>query len=381
MPVTVRPYVKRGARGWEVDISLCWPDGLPPGRLRKKSPHPTEKDSRRWGLSLEANLLARGRHPPAAEPAPAPPPAPLFSEVAPLWLAAQEARRKAENTLRLREAIVRIRLLPLFADRPVDGFTPADFRRVMSGVRQTKRRGIQPLAAGTVNHHLLVLSAILRFAKAEGHLTQDPPRPELLPAPQPEIEIYEPDDLRRLLEAASAHSPRAYAALLLGCDAGLRVGELVGLLWADVRFDKGALRIWHQGEAVRGQRTPTTKTRRARSVEMTRRLSEALQAIRHLESPRVFPSLTRGILRGWVGSCEKKAGLPVRQNCHRLRHTFGSRLAAAGATLREIAEVMGHTSLQTTERYMHLARAHRGRAVALLDGDVMETGRLQKGGD
>jgi integrase len=83
-----------------------------------------------------------------------------------------------------------------------------------------------------------------------------------------------------------------------------------------------------------------------------------------------------------LGRAERVAGLRARKDgsqapVHRLRHTFGSRLAAAGATVREIAELLGHTSLQMAEWYIHLARAHRSRANRLLEvgGVLEESGR------
>ena len=57
----------------------------------------------------------------------------------------------------------------------------------------------------------------------------------------------------------------------------------------------------------------------------------------------------------------------VKHGVHVLRHTFCSRLAACGATTKEIQELAGHKNLTTTERYMHLAAGGRERAIALLN--------------
>jgi integrase len=61
---------------------------------------------------------------------------------------------------------------------------------------------------------------------------------------------------------------------------------------------------------------------------------------------------------------------------HVLRHTFGARLAMAGAPAKAIQEVMGHANLSTTERYMHLTPQAARDAIHRLDafrGDVGET--------
>jgi site-specific recombinase XerD len=65
---------------------------------------------------------------------------------------------------------------------------------------------------------------------------------------------------------------------------------------------------------------------------------------------------------------------------HILRHTFCSRLAMRGATVKSIQELAGHQHLSTTQRYMHLSPAARESAIRLLDapieklGDGLETG-------
>jgi len=65
---------------------------------------------------------------------------------------------------------------------------------------------------------------------------------------------------------------------------------------------------------------------------------------------------------------------------HILRHTFCSRLAMRGATVKSIQELAGHQHLTTTQRYMHLSPAARESAIRLLDapaeklGDGLETG-------
>lgn len=73
----------------------------------------------------------------------------------------------------------------------------------------------------------------------------------------------------------------------------------------------------------------------------------------------------------WEHALER-AGL-TNVHFHDLRHTFGSWLAQAGRTPKEIQEALGHTTLAMTNRYMHLAPSHLRAAVAVLDG-VLDSG-------
>ena len=117
------------------------------------------------------------------------------------------------------------------------------------------------------------------------------------------------------------------------------------------------------------------KTRR---IPMTKRLADALSAIRHLRGPRVLyqregERVTETTLRSWMERAERAAGLPVTGHIHRLRHTFCSHLAMRGAPAKAIQELAGHADLSTTMRYMHLSPASLNQAIHLLEQPVFST--------
>ena len=73
--------------------------------------------------------------------------------------------------------------------------------------------------------------------------------------------------------------------------------------------------------------------------------------------------------RKWFETSLKKAGIPVGikdVHWHTLRHTFASRLVIAGVSLDEVSELMGHTTLEMTKRYAHLANKNHQEALAVL---------------
>jgi integrase len=222
---------------------------------------------------------------------------------------------------------------------------------------------------------LSLLVQLLRTAHAWG-LRGPVAAAKYLKAPPAEVHPYEPEEERRLVAAAKALGPHVYAAVLLGDDAGLRASEIAALERASVDQEAGAIEVennFSDGEPA----TPKTAKSRRR-VPLTKRLKEALrvQLLAHA-GPRVFArkdgtAQGRQDIARWLAQAERRAGLRVRGQgkvaaVHRLRHTFGTRLAAAGATVKEIAEALGHASLKESETYIHLARAHRSRAIALLE--------------
>ena len=77
--------------------------------------------------------------------------------------------------------------------------------------------------------------------------------------------------------------------------------------------------------------------------------------------------VTAKVLRGWMKSAQRLAGLKATGNFHVLRHTFCSHLAMRGAPAKVIQELAGHAQLSTTMRYMHLSPGHKELAIQLLD--------------
>jgi integrase len=153
----------------------------------------------------------------------------------------------------------------------------------------------------------------------------------------------------RLVAAARSDRP-AYLVALLGGEAGLRCGEIMGLEWSDVDLHKRQLTVARS--EWKGDVT-MPKGGRLRYMPMTRRLTEALREARHLRGPRVLcdgtgKPLTQKVLQVLVRRTARRAN--VKPGIHILRHTFCSHLAMRGAPARAIQELAGHQDLATTQR-------------------------------
>ena len=171
---------------------------------------------------------------------------------------------------------------------------------------------------------------------------------------QPQHERFlTPEELHRLgrvLDAAPAErlaSIHGAAAIRLLVLTGCRRNEVLGLRWEDVGFEAGELRL------------RDTKTG-ARVVPLTPAAAEVLEDLPRVPgNPWLFPGKKRGTHQRNINDSwdriRKRAGLGgVR--LHDLRHTFASRALALGESLSMIGKLLGHTQVQTTARYAHLAR-------------------------
>lgn len=150
-------------------------------------------------------------------------------------------------------------------------------------------------------------------------------------------------------------------AVIVSLDCGLRRGELIALLWADVDL---ALRTI----TVRGEGAKSSQTR---TVPLSERVRYTLAKWSGQSGGegRVFPGATVDSIRAkWRILCRDAKVKGLRW--HDLRHTFGSRLAMAGVTLPVVQRLMGHASITTTARYLHATDEDARKAV-----DVAEATR------
>ena len=127
-----------------------------------------------------------------------------------------------------------------------------------------------------MNNILTNLSKALKVAVEWKVIPSMPCWVRLLKAGKAVVEFYEPEEYRRLVEAAGRHDPRARIVVLLGGDAGLRLGEIEGLEWTDVDFGRALLKV--QRAVYRSQVTLPKGGQAARGAtdrEASRRASGA----------------------------------------------------------------------------------------------------------
>jgi integrase len=150
---------------------------------------------------------------------------------------------------------------------------------------------------------------------------------------------------------------------------GLRQSELLGLRWRDI--DWVAQRIRVRNTFVRGEHSSAGKSdlSTSRSVPMADRVARALEAwsrrtAHGADDDLVFAHPEAGnpldrskVTKRFKAACRDAGLRPVR--FHDLRHTFGTRLAASGESMRTIQEFLGHADSKTTQIYTHYAPSER----------------------
>jgi integrase len=120
---------------------------------------------------------------------------------------------------------------------------------------------------------------LLKKAVERGELDRLPCTVKLLPNPKKTMGFHDFDQYERLVTVARRRATDAYVMVLLGGDAGLRLGEIIALEWRDI--DLHARRLTVQRSDWLGHVT-VPKGGRSRQLPMTHRLTAALKAARHL---------------------------------------------------------------------------------------------------
>jgi len=154
-----------------------------------------------------------------------------------------------------------------------------------------------------------------------------------------------------------------YSVVVLALSTGMRQGEILGIQWKDVDFERRRI-LLH--ETKNGER------RASPLVGHACELIKDLAKVRRFDNPYVFPSKRQdkpaSIRKSWEAVI-RKSGLEDFR-FHDLRHTAASYLAMNGATLAEIAEVLGHKTLQMVKRYAHLSDAHTTGVVERMNMEI-----------
>ncbi|MCY1033485.1 tyrosine-type recombinase/integrase [Corallococcus sp. BB11-1] len=155
----------------------------------------------------------------------------------------------------------------------------------------------------TVNNVLVVLNTVLKTALKWGVIEQMPGMIELLKVAPSTMKFYEPHEYERLVEAAAKVDHQHLVFILLGGEAGLRCGEIIALEQTEVDFTQGVIHI--RPSEWEGHVT-LPKGGRARQVNMTARLADALRKQRHLRSERILwqadghPQVPQVLLNKWM---------------------------------------------------------------------------------
>lgn len=257
-------------------------------------------------------------------------------------------------------------VLPELGVVPIAGLKPGQ----VEAFRDRKLAdGYKP---ATVNSMLKAVSVLYIWARKQGlHEGTNPTSGLRKTPPVGLVDYLSSDEVAQLLAYTREHAPDVFPMIAAAIYTGMRKGELFGLRWSDVLFDRGVLHVAHSyGKAP--------KSGKWRPVPLHPALAPILRdwQRRCPPGPLVFPVRPERGAPSRMGTPDDMVGLegllqaagchvPVRP-WHAMRHTFASHYAMAGGNLLALQKILGHSKFEMTQIYSHLAPDYMAGEIARL---------------
>ena len=213
----------------------------------------------------------------------------------------------------------------------------------------------------TQTYHIIALRSFLKYLARRDIKTLAAEKLELPKTPARQVSFLESDDLEKLFKATEHETDelrrfRDRAILEVLFSTGLRVAECSDLKRSQINLKKDEFSVKGKGDKIRIVfLSDTAKNALKKYLDKRSDNSPALfvRHSEHLDITNQAPLTTRSIQR-LLKKYAMLAGITIKISPHTLRHTMATDLLQAGADLRSVQEILGHSSITTTQIYTHI---------------------------
>lgn len=220
------------------------------------------------------------------------------------------------------------------------------------------------LTAKTQAYHVIALRAFLKYLVKQDIQSLAPDKIELGKLPGRTVDFLERAELEKLfavIDTSGITGKRDYAILRTLYSTGLRISELVGLNRDEINLETCEFRVIGKGskyrivflskdaaEAIKDYLSARKDD--LKPVFINHGRGKALNGLNLNERKRITPTMIQYLVRNYA----KTAGLVKKVTPHKLRHSFATELLKNGADIRSVQDMLGHSSITTTQIYTHL---------------------------
>ena len=250
-----------------------------------------------------------------------------------------------------------------------------DRRRKENGGGDSEKGQQHRKSRKTIKHFRDLLALLLKYAEKWDWIANDPMQGvDPITKLRNERTRYLDDDERKALLAAckASNNRQLYPLVVFALSTGGRKGEILGLTLDDVDLKRGVA-IFRNTKNGDTRAVPLVGHLKKVLKEQIRWVKEKYKGMDEKPSKRwLFPSRNGQAsidLRNPWEKAREAAGL-IDFRFHDLRHSTASYLAMSGASQLEIAEVLGHRTLQMVKRYSHLSESHVKGLITRLDESI-----------
>ena len=204
----------------------------------------------------------------------------------------------------------------------------------------------------TVANKVLVIKSLFSFGVKTGYLSFNVGSFLKTPKAKENLadRILDVSQVQGLIKYGVKNDRDAVMLLLMyGC--GLRVSEVIGLTWDDLKKhnDGGKVTVFGKGSKTRVVIIPDWLWVKVKEFEKYHRVNQWVFVSRNDNQ------MERSVVHRMIKRACKRAGIDERASAHWLRHSHASHSLEAGCNLRLLQQSLGHASVTTTERYLHIS--------------------------
>jgi len=248
----------------------------------------------------------------------------------------------------------------------IDDSLIRNFRLYLNRLQDEKGQGLKK---ATQNYYIIVVRSFLKYLAKRDIKTLQAEKVEIGRTPEREVEFLEEHEVTQILEAASGLSFQALrdrSIMELLFSAGLRVSELVSINREKLNFKSRELSVRGKGGKIRVVFVSQTAATSLKKYLETRTDVDPALFIRDVQGLKKLNAaknnddlrLTPRSIQRIVKQYALKAGIVKNVHPHTLRHSFATDLIMNGADIRSVQEMLGHSSITTTQIYTHVTNPH-----------------------
>lgn len=290
------------------------------------------------------------------------------------WLEVYQKEHIKARTYSRYQGLITMHIIPKLGERDISELGRNEIQEFLAKQKKDGNiRNGEKLSAASTNMMLSVLNLAFEYACDMEYIVENPcVRVRRTKAEAKKIEAFTVEEQRAIECEIAGSGDRRLHGILLCLYTGLRIGELLGLTWNDVDFDRGIIKITKTVYREKDERgvwhlcvdTPKTKAS-DRVIPLPEYITNMLrQDCKTAQMPYVVENKKgeRMSIRSYQYIFEKlteRAGVR-KLNFHALRHTFATRAIECGMDIRTVADIMGHKNASVTlNRYAHCMLDHK----------------------
>ena len=285
-----------------------------------------------------------------------------FSKAAEEWITNHAEIKKQPKPVATDKQMLKDNLLPHMGSMAITDISP---EVVEALILKILKKGN---SKSTVNKNLELLRTILNYnIKRRRILYNAVSIVGLFKQQIPEFDYWEMQESRQFLSYVEtkyfATGNDLKPLYMLALNAGMRLGEILGLAWSNVDFKRRLITVRRSYDSHQQCIKDTTKGFKSRYVPMNPDLIDELSSMKHKDNNDLVFSTISGnpkdcsnVYHYFRRDCEEAGVRKIR--FHDLRHTFASHFMMNGGSIFELQILLGHSDIKTTMRYAHFSKSY-----------------------